>query len=33
MDVLDKHAQFKGHYIVIDNASIHKNGDIEKRDQ
>jgi transposase len=30
MDVLDKHAQFKGHYIVMDNAPIHKNGDIEK---
>lgn len=30
MDVLDKHEQFKGHYIVMDNAPIHKNIDIEK---
>jgi hypothetical protein len=30
MDVLDKHEQFKGHCIVMDNAPIHKNSDIEK---
>jgi transposase len=30
MDVLDKDEQFKGHYIVMNNAPIHNNSDIEK---
>ncbi|KAG0841955.1 hypothetical protein G6F17_009019 [Rhizopus arrhizus] len=30
MDVLDKHEEFKDCYIVMDNAPIHKNADIEK---
>ena len=30
MDVLDKHKEFKECYIVVDNAPIHKNADIEK---
>lgn len=30
LDVLDRHEQFKGHYIVMDNAPIHTHLDIEK---
>jgi len=30
MDILDKHEEFKDCYIVMDNAPIHKNADIEK---
>ncbi|KAG1628546.1 hypothetical protein G6F44_011880 [Rhizopus delemar] len=30
MDVLDQHEEFKYCYIVMDNAPIHKNADIEK---
>ncbi|KAG1437079.1 hypothetical protein G6F56_013278 [Rhizopus delemar] len=30
LDVLDKHEQFKGHYIVMDNAPIHTHLDIQK---
>lgn len=30
LDILDKHEQFKGNYIVMDNAPIHKNADIRK---
>ncbi|KAI9307181.1 hypothetical protein BJ944DRAFT_238084 [Cunninghamella echinulata] len=29
MDIMDKHNKFKGHYIVIDNASIHMYNDIQ----
>ena len=32
MDVLDQHEEFKYCYIVMDNAPIHKNADIEKKD-
>ncbi|KAG0771611.1 hypothetical protein G6F22_016333 [Rhizopus arrhizus] len=30
LDILDQHEQFKGNYIVMDNAPIHKNADIRK---
>lgn len=30
LDILDQHEQLKGHYIVMDNAPIHKNTDIRK---
>ena len=30
MSLLDKHEEFKDCYIVMDNAPIHKNADIEK---
>lgn len=30
LDVLDRHEQFKGHYIVMDNVSIHTRLDIQK---
>ena len=30
MDVMDSHPEFKGHYIVMDNAPIHKHKDIQK---
>ena len=30
IDILDKHPQFKGHYLVMDNAPIHTNEDIRK---
>ncbi|CAO3694756.1 unnamed protein product [Rhizopus stolonifer] len=30
LDVLDQHEQFKGHYIVMDNALIHTHLDIQK---
>ena len=30
LDVLDNHEEFKGHYIVIDNAPIHTSKDIER---
>lgn len=30
LDVLDKHEEFKGHYIVMDNAPIHTSKDIER---
>jgi len=28
LDVMDKHELFKGHYLVMDNAPIHKHADI-----
>ncbi|KAG1606564.1 hypothetical protein G6F46_012921 [Rhizopus delemar] len=28
LDVMDKHELFKGHYLVMDNAQIHKHADI-----
>lgn len=27
--MMDKHEEFKGHYLIIDNAPIHKNKDIQ----
>ncbi|CEG71152.1 hypothetical protein RMATCC62417_06935 [Rhizopus microsporus] len=30
LDVLDRHEQFKGHYIVMDNTPIHTHLDIQK---
>ena len=30
LDVLDRHEQFKGHYIVMDNDPIHTHVDIQK---
>ena len=30
LDILDKHPQFKGHYLIMDNAPIHTNEDIRK---
>jgi hypothetical protein len=30
LDVLDNHEEFKGHYIVMDNAPIHTSKDIER---
>lgn len=30
LDILDKHEEFKGNYIVMDNAPIHTAEDIEK---
>ncbi|CEP15746.1 hypothetical protein [Parasitella parasitica] len=30
IDILDKHPQFKGHYLVMDNAPIHTNVDIRR---
>lgn len=30
LDVLDRHEQFKGYYIIMDNALIHTHLDIEK---
>jgi hypothetical protein len=29
LDVMDKYEEFKGHYLIMDNASIHKNKDIQ----
>ncbi|EIE80821.1 hypothetical protein RO3G_05526 [Rhizopus delemar RA 99-880] len=29
LDVMDRHEEFKGHYIVMDNAPIHKHRDIK----
>jgi hypothetical protein len=29
LDVMDKHEEFKGNYLIMDNAPIHTNGDIQ----
>lgn len=29
MDVMDRHEAFKGHYLIMDNAPIHENKDIQ----
>lgn len=30
MDVMDEYEQFKGHYLIMDNAPIHTNKEIQK---
>ena len=30
LDVMDRHEQFRGHYLVMDNTPIHTHGDIQK---
>jgi transposase len=30
LDVMGQHEEFRDHYLVMDNAPIHKNSDIQK---